>query len=211
MAEKITFRPAFDAWWPDYDHAPETCFKFVKRGLPDCDIAARLCRHRRVCVQAGAHAGFWPRRLAGQFRKVYAFEPEPALFECARRNLRRWRVGNVDLRPHALSSREGPAMMVPHRSAGSWTLDAAGSVPVTAITIDSLGLHACDAIYLDIEGHETEALTGAAKTIERFRPMIHLEELPDSAAAIEIHMAALGYVRTAAVHKDVIFRPQETA
>ena len=124
MADKVagaTFRPDFDAWWPDYDHAPETCFRFVQRGLPDIEHAARGCRHRRVAIQAGAHAGFWPRRLSQLFRKVYAFECEPVLFGCAVQNLKRWRVDNVDLRQRALGAVQGGAKMTPHRSAGSWT------------------------------------------------------------------------------------------
>lgn len=220
MDQKIRFRPDFDAWWPNYDHAPETCFKFVQRGLPDADIAARLCQRRRVCIQAGAHAGFWPRRLAGHFTTVYAFEPEPTLFECARANLRRWRVKNVDLRPDALGDQAGTAVLRAHRSAGSWAIapglswdsgltDETADVEVKVTTIDALGLPVVDAIYLDVEGFETTALTGAARTIARSRPIIHLEELPDSAAAIEIHMAALHYVRAAVAHKDVIFKPRE--
>lgn len=214
MGEKITrdgitFRREFDAWWPDYDHAPETCFKFVQRGLPDIDIAARMCPDRRVAIQAGAHAGFWPRRLSQLFRMVYAFECEPVLFECARLNLKRWQVKNVTLSQRGLSSTEGPSFMHPHRSAGSWTVGADGSVPIALTTIDALRLTTLDALYLDIEGHEVDALQGGAETIKRCRPMIHVEELPDSAAAIEIHMASIGYVRTATAHKDVIFKPEE--
>lgn len=203
------FRPAFDAFWPDYDHAPETCFKFVQRGLPDIELAARWCAHRRVAIQAGAHAGFWPRRLGALFRKVYAFECEPTLHACAERNLRRWRIRNVTLSPLALGSTIGTAKMSPHRSAGSWSIDPHGSVPVGMTTIDALGLVACDAIYLDVEGWETEALTGGAETIKRHRPVIHLEVLPDNEHATEVHMARLGYRRVAAVHKDVIYRPEE--
>jgi FkbM family methyltransferase len=205
----MTFRHDFDAWWPNYDHAPETCFKFVQRGLPDIDIAARMCPQRRIAIQAGAHAGFWPRRLSQLFRMVYAFECEPVLFECARLNLKRWQVKNVTLSPCGLSSADGQARMVPHRSAGGWSIDRDGSVPVSVTTIDALRLTTLDAVYLDIEGHETAALEGGADTIKRCRPMIHVEELPDSAAAIELHMAAIGYVRTATAHKDVIFRPEE--
>ncbi len=206
----IRFRPDFDAWWPDYDHAPETCFSFVKRGLPDIDATARLCRQRKICVQAGAHAGFWPRRLAGLFRTVYAFECEPALYECARRNLKRWRIGNVVLSQHALGAAIGASRMVPHRSAGSWTVDPQhGSVPITMTTIDALGLKGCDAILLDVEGWEIPALEGAARTIAEHRPIIHLEELPDKKASLRAHMQLLGYRLVATAHKDAVYKPEE--
>jgi FkbM family methyltransferase len=206
----VRFRSEFDAWWPDYDHAPETCFRFVQRGLADMDIATRLCRQRRVCVQAGAHAGFWPRRLAGLFRQVYAFECERALFDCATRNLRRWRIKNVVLSDKALGRECGKSQMVPHRSAGSWSLDELnGTVPVNVTTIDALELASCDAIFLDVEGSETEALAGAAKTIEKFRPMLHVEQLSQYQAAIQVHMTAIGYRIVANVRKDAIYRPRE--
>lgn len=243
MADKVTpadyrFRADFDAFWPNYDHAPETCFRFVQRGLADADLAARMCRHRRVAVQAGAHAGFWPRRLGTMFRKVYAFEPEPILFECARLNLKRWRVENVDLRPDALGAAIGDAQLQGHRSAGGWFIsepdlltgdpamaqrpfdfknplpvDGATDqrVAVKVTTIDALNLAACDAIYLDVEGYETPALEGAAKTIAAYRPLIHVEELPASQASIRAHLNLLRYVRVATAHKDCIYRPEERA
>ncbi len=208
----VTYRSDFDAWWPDYDHAPETCFKFVQRGLPDADTTARLCRERRICVQAGAHAGFWPRRLALHFRTVYAFECEPTLFECAKRNLHRWRVKNVILSNCGLGASAGQAMMRPHRSAGSWSIDPIeGTVPVTLVTIDGLGLKSCDAIVLDVEGWEVEALVGASETIAQFRPVIHVEELPENAARIAAHMKFLRYRLAARAHKDAIYRPEEAA
>jgi len=211
MADALgfTFRQDFDAWWPKYDHAPETCFRFVQRGLPDMEIAARHCKRRRIVVQAGAHAGFWPRRLAGLFGKVYAFECEPVLHACAERNLKRWRVPNVTLSSKALGAAVGSAKMSPHRSAGSWSIDPHGTMLVKMTTIDSLDLVVCDAIYLDIEGWEIQALIGAARTIKQFRPIIHLEVLPDNEHATECHMAALGYRRVAAIHKDVVYKSEE--
>jgi hypothetical protein len=61
---------------------------------------------------------------------------------------------------------------------------------------------------LDIEGYEVEALKGAAGTIERCRPIIHLEEWARSKAAIRQHMVELNYLPVAAVHGDVIYRPR---
>lgn len=210
IADGIRFRPDFDAFWPDYDHAPETCFKFVQRGLPDADATARLCRERHICVQAGAHAGFWPRRLSRYFRTVYAFECEPTLFECAKRNLHRWRTKNVILSNCGLGAQPGTSKMRPHRSAGSWSIDPIeGTVPVNLVTIDGLGLKSCDAIILDVEGWEVEALLGAQKTIDQFRPIIHVEVLPEAADGIAAHMKILRYRLAMRSHKDSVYRPEE--
>jgi hypothetical protein len=60
---------------------------------------------------------------------------------------------------------------------------------------------------LDIEGYEAEALVGAAQTIKRFRPILHLEVLPRSREAIEAKVAEFGYVKRHRIHSDEIFVP----
>lgn len=199
----ITFRKDFGEWWPNYDHKPEKCFGFVRHGLADMDIAAGLCRERRVCVQAGAHAGLWPRRLAGIFGQVFAFEPDAPLYECATRNLTA--VTNVVLTRAALGERAGAALLQRRSSAGSSRIDPDQGDRVAMVTIDGLELAACDAIFLDVEGYEVEALRGAAKTIEKFSPILHLEELPRAADAIRMLMAELGYRLHRRIHKDAVY------
>lgn len=199
----ISYREDFGAWWPDYDHSPEKCFQFVQQGLRDMDIAIGLCRKKEVCVQAGGHAGFWPKRLAKSFGMVFTFECEPILFECLKRNC--WGIDNITRSSLALGDRIGQAKMRPHVSAGGWRIDPEGTFPVDVITIDDLGLSDCDAIFLDIEGYEVEALCGAKATIDNFRPVLHVEELPRSREAIQRHMKKIGYREQARVHGDCIY------
>lgn len=199
----ITFRPDFGVYWPDYDHSPEKCFRFVRHGLSDMDVALGLCQRRRVCVQAGGHVGLWPLRLAGSFGAVYSFECEPVLFECLRRNTAG--VANIVVSDCALGALVGDVHMRPSVSAGSWRIDPKGTVRVRQTTIDKLKLSACDALFLDIEGYEVEALRGAAETIRKFRPIVHVEELPRSRDAIREHLSELGYKWAASVHNDCVY------
>lgn len=199
----ITYRSDFGLWWPDYDHAPEKCLSFVRRGLPDMDLAVRLCRERSLCVQAGGHAGLWPLRLARHFDQVVTHECEPALFKCLLRNIDG--VPNIRASDSGLGAFVGDVKMRPHCSAGSWRVDDGGTVKVRQVTIDSLSLASCSAIFLDVEGYEVEALKGASQTIERFSPVIHVEELPRSKAAIRDHLASLGYKLKAHAHNDFVY------
>ena len=57
---------------------------------------------------------------------------------------------------------------------GTHKVIAGDSVEVR--TVDGLGLDACDLIWLDIEGAEADAIKGAMATIEKFSPIIVLEE-----------------------------------
>lgn len=202
--DAITFRPDFNAWWPDYDHAPEACFRFVQKGLPHMDQAIRLTPKRRVCVQAGAHAGFWPARLSGQFLKVVAFEPCPALHEACRRNLAHWGVPNVTLVQAGLGREIGEGTLERRASAGSSRCGTGKGDPIAMVSIDSLALRV-DAIFLDIEGYEAEALAGAAWTIRQHRPIIHLEVLPRAKAGIEAHMDSIGYKLRGRAGNDAIY------
>jgi len=199
----ITYRKAFQAWWPDYDHSPEKCFAAVQRGLRDMDIAIGLCKSRKVCVQAGGHAGLWPLRLSGFFETVYSFECEPILFECMKRNL--GKVKNIVISDLALGAFVGCVIMRGSVSAGSWRIDPDGKFPVKQTTVDALGLSACDALFLDIEGYEAHALQGAAETISKFRPVIHVEELPRSRDAIRKHLRSIDYRLHARVHGDCVY------
>lgn len=201
--DTITLRADFgNLWWPNYDHKPEAAFGLVSRHLRDMDATIKLCQRRRCVVQAGAHVGLWPQRLAASFMEVYAFEPEPPLYECARRNIR---ASTVRLSPCALGAEPGVAFLQRRSSAGSSRIDDTHGETVEVVTIDSLGLTSCDAIFLDVEGYEIEALKGAADTIEASNPVLHLEHLDRTGPGIAKYVASLGYREHHRVGRDHVY------
>jgi FkbM family methyltransferase len=202
-ASRITYREDFGCWWPDYDHKPEACYQYVLKRLPDSDYATKLCKKRNVCVQAGGHVGLWPKRLAKSFKTVYTFECEPALFECMQRNLAD--IPNIVMSNQGLGAEAGKAKMLPHVSAGSWRIDPTGTLGVDLTTIDALQLSECDALFLDVESYEVEVMKGAANTITKFSPVIHIEELPRSKTAIRAHLRSLKYRCVQQIHGDFVY------
>lgn len=198
----ISFRKDFGAWWPLYDHAPEKCIQFVRHGLPAVARVAHYCAKMRECVQAGGHAGFWPLALSERFEHVHTFEPERRLFDCMTRNCT---AKNVTMYRHGLGASSGTAAFKSHVSAGSWRVDPDGEHQITLLTIDALKLAHCDAILLDIEGYEVEALRGADDTIDRCRPVILCELLPRSAAAIDGWLSSRGYEQRERYGRDGIY------
>lgn len=203
----IHWRKGWGLFWPDYDAAPERTYRYVLKHLPDLDMTVQAAPHHRVVVQAGGHVGIWPRELARHFDHVLTFEPDPALFECLRRNTAN--LPNVRAYNWALGREIGAATMREDAKAGSWAIDAGGTVPVRMATIDSVlgarGLVACDAIVLDVEGYELEALRGASATIQRDRPLIHVEELGRNRAASAAYMASIGYLEKARAGRDALY------
>lgn len=201
--EGYRWRDDLKAWWPNYDHDPVRCMQFVQHGLKAIDAALPYLAGRHLCVQAGGHAGFWPKRLAEIFEAVYTFEPEPLLFECLRRNCTAPNVAPFRL---GLGSQPGQVAFKSHVSAGSWRVDPAGEHRITLATVDGLALDRLDALFLDIEGYEVEALRGAQQTIERDRPLILCELLPRSADDIERWLKKHGYRQVVRYGRDGVYQ-----
>lgn len=210
MTDEISYREEFKLWWPKYDHKPEACHKRVVTRSADLLHTIHACKQRKVVVQAGGHAGVWALKLAEYFERVYTFEPDPVLAVCMGKNvLAANRMPQVVTVAAALGAENRKAMMQPHCSAGSWKVDdEKGTVPVQMFKVDTLMLEHLDALVLDVEGHEMEVLKGAAETIKKHRPVIHLELLPNNAIRYHRAMEMLGYRVHKAVHSDVIFVPE---
>jgi FkbM family methyltransferase len=138
---------------------------------------------RDIAVQAGAHVGIWPWVLSDAFRRVYTFEADEVNYECASRNLDDYLSTEITLIKAALGAQCGTLPWSRSLSnTGKHKIDtkgrgiAAGTVDV--VTIDSLDLPSCGLICLDIEGYEQAALKGGTATIERFRPVVLIEDMP---------------------------------
>ena len=199
-------------WWPadDFDARP-----VIER---DClpSIAALLAHipGRDCIVQAGANVGLYPVALADHFQSVITCEPDPTNYACLAKNLAaRDSLKRVTALHAAFGETEGgcTSLEVEPHNCGAHRVDfATGTTPVW--TIDGLELDACDAIWLDVEGSELPALKGAAATIERFSPIIAVEDKGLHRAfniadgALQAWLAERGYSQVDRVGQDKIFR-----
>jgi FkbM family methyltransferase len=120
-------------------------------------------------------------RLVGPAGAVHAFEPQRLIFQVLCANIALNSRHNVFTHNAAVGASSG-ALLVPtldpsrHENYGGVSLPGTqqGEL-VPLITIDGLGLSACHIIKLDVEGMETDALQGATATIQRFRPILYVE------------------------------------
>ena len=183
-------------WWPDADKRGRTAI------VPQCreavPVVLSLVSGRSVCVQAGGNVGTYPLALAEHFDRVVTFEPDPDNLACLRRNVT---ASNVSVFHAALGEAEGRCAMqiIEADNCGAHKVGPGDDADV--MTIDGLGLDACDLIWLDIEGHEAEAIRGAKVTIERFRPMIVLEE-----KGLGPRASLPGYSVAGRIGNDTIYR-----
>ena len=202
-----------DFYWPDHD---KHCHPVVPNQLPDLEYALKYVKGHETCVQAGGNVGIWPKRLSGIFKSVYTFEPDPENFNCLTRNVQEHNVVKFNAglsNKHELITVKPPNVAEEH-NCGAYQVFEGGIVPT--LMIDDLPLENCDLIYLDIEGYELFALQGGANTINKFRPVIALEQkfLPimfqdNPEAATEYLIKGHKYEVVERIHRDIILIPRE--
>lgn len=191
-------------WWPKGD---KECRPAVMRTYKDADIAIEACKNRRVVVQAGGNCGVWAHYLSDIFDTVYTFEPDHMNFMCLNLNATQ---PNIIKMQAALGMKNKPVGMIhmddnigAHRVSGS-----GGNIPV--IRIDDLRLPALDLLQLDVEGYEYFALQGSMHTIDKFKPVIMIEDKGHhqkygvQKSAIDDLFEALGYIPYDKVNRDLI-------
>lgn len=176
-------------WWvPD---AEELQMDALGRGgwqIDHLETALQHVRSFRCAVDGGAHIGSWTVAMAEQFEHVVAFEPAEDTFRCLEKNVDRWRSAHphrhIDLSRFALGEtiEAGFGMEEDGRYHGGNTGGrylVAGQGAISTIPLDRYPLpRALDFLKLDLEGFELFALRGARETIERFKPVILLEDKP---------------------------------
>jgi FkbM family methyltransferase len=156
------------------------------RGEREFRLLPFLVDRRRNAVDVGANKGTYTYALARLAKRVWAFEPNPKMFEI----LRRGAAANVTASMVALSDRSGLAeFRVPRMRKGGFS-NQGGSLSTTKITenyrsvsvearrLDELELQDIGFMKIDVEGFEAEVLDGARETIRQCRPvmLIELEE-----------------------------------
>ena len=175
-------------WWPDSDKIAHKIIPgFARQSFPRVE---KYFKGRKLALQAGGNIGLYPMLLAGQFKKVLTFEPDPENYRCLRKNCKQ---PNVKARMLALGNRNGTVNLIPNRrnTGAHKTTDDLGNTGV--ITIDSLQLETCDLIWLSVNGFNMEVLAGTERTIERFRPVMILAETSDDKPEARNWLIERGY------------------
>lgn len=194
-------------YWPAGD---DHCHKVIHGETGDIDEALAFVNRFDVAVQAGGNVGVWAALMAQRFKTVWTFEPDPANYACLVENV----PANVRHMNAGLGNKaDKVGMKLFPDNCGAHYVSGSGDIEI--VTIDSLNLPACGYLCLDVEGYEPKALHGAVATIERFRPVIQMEEKGLSERYYGIRSGAAerwlvrehGYHIAKRVRKDVILVP----
>ena len=158
-------------------------------------IYEELIKPTHICVDAGANLGYHTIQFGKLAKKVYAFEPQPLVYNQLCTNI----LFN-DLNDIIIPIREGLGDKVDTKQMWSIVKEEMGNdfynwggrgiehefathnstelretdrIKVT--TLDSLNLEHCDFIKIDIQGYEYYAFLGAKNTLINYKPTIFLE------------------------------------
>lgn len=146
-----------------------------------------------IAVDIGCHKGgylYWMHRRVGSHGYMYAFEPQPRLFEYLTNIQNQLNMSNIQLENMGLSSQIGSMeLYIPASSSGTSpgaTLNAVADAGSDGFHRHIVQVTTLDAYFhargilpallkIDVEGHELEVLKGGRALLESCKPRILME------------------------------------
>ena len=161
----------------------------------------RYVKTPNVVVQAGGFCGIYPSLFAEKFAMVYTFEPDPINFFCLTMNCQSDNIIKIQA---ALGDEHQLVNVTRHcdTNKGMNTVGHSATSPIPTFRIDDLALSYCDLIQLDTEGYELKILNGALETIQKFGPVISVE---DAKPELRNLLDSFGYKPMLSANRDTIF------
>jgi len=162
---------------PMLDH-----FRACALGLPEGPLIdwawSKVGKVGGLFLDVGSHVGSWGVPFAAAGMRVEAFEPNPAIFNLIAHTAEH--EPNLSVHQFAISDRNGTARLTaPGIDGGMASIVCNfGSTPVdeeVQVTYLDAFNFAPDAMKIDVEGSEVDALRGAARTIAQHQPVIFFE------------------------------------
>lgn len=165
-----------------------------------------LAPRSRAFMDIGANIGYYSHYMRPGVSNVYAFEPDPRMFELLRKGV----IGhaNISIFPIAVGNRSGKARFTMERGGevshlALPTERARATIEVDIVTVDSFVANnqiEVGVIKTDVEGFDLEVLQGARLTLRTQRPYV-LSEIQPSAELSSL-VNDVGY-RVCAYLRDV--------
>jgi FkbM family methyltransferase len=167
--------------------------RFVGTGDVALDVGANIGTHTLALA-----------RLAGPQGFVYAFEPQRLVFQTLSANMALNSLTNVHCVNAAVGEEPGTLRLAdtdpgqPNNFGGAQVELLAGATqapPVSRVVLDEfLDIDRLKLIKIDVEGMESQVLRGARRTLERFKPLLYVENaFADKSPELVDVLQASGY------------------
>ncbi len=207
-------------YWPRND---QYCWQGLNSTTITPDRIAQYVDKRSCVIQAGGNAGFYIKKYAEMFDRVYTFEPDPLNFFCLNANTvnhpnvikfqacvgNERKIANIEMHNQDFG---GIHVFEGVTEVSKFNMTHKIGVPV--MLIDDLSVESCDLLQLDTEGYEYYALLGAEKTIDQFRPIICIEHVWSESrygiklATIEEFLSKWNYKLIDSFEADRVYKAQ---
>lgn len=159
------------------------------------ELYSKLITKKSVCIDAGANLGFHAIQFGKLSKKVYAFEPQPLIYNQLCANILFNGLDDI-IEPIrlALGDKEDIKQMwkieneyfgnklynwggrgIEHEYVPYNTNEIREYDQVKVTTLDNIAFPQCDLIKIDIQGYEYYAFLGAKELLNKFKPIIFLE------------------------------------
>jgi FkbM family methyltransferase len=177
--------------------------EYAEYAAEEGELIRQVVRPGSTAIDAGANIGthtLMLSRAVGPRGAVLAFEPQRIVFQILCANMALNNITNVNCRCAALGETSKSITIPPvnysiTENFGGVSLGegpAGESSPVMAL--DSYNLPGCHFIKVDVEGMEAAVIRGAKKTIEKFRPILYVEnDREDRSRELIELIQSLGY------------------
>lgn len=200
----------YNYWMPSSDnHFERLIAKRIKNGGPPQyqddtrDEAYKYVTDFNIAVDVGANVGLWSKPLTKVFNHVISFEPLEQVYSCLERNVKGL---NIEIHKHALGSVNDKVEMVyDAENTGSSFVSEIGKGSIDIKRMDDLDLPKFGLLKIDCEGHELEVIKGGEQTILKYKPIIVVEQHPESEYCAGAFLRKLGAKEITNVRKDYIF------
>ena len=176
------------------------------------DFYSKILTPEDIIIDAGANLGYHAIQFGLLSKKVYAFEPQPLVFNQFCANIlfndlndtiipfryalgdkseikQMWSIEKEDF-GNGIYNWGGRGLEHSQSFYNSDEFREYDQVQVT--TLDSFGFQSCDLFKIDIQGYEYYAFIGAQKLIETNKPIILLESAPERS---ELDVKVLDYLK----------------
>jgi FkbM family methyltransferase len=170
----------------------------------ELQILRQLCAPGDVVIEIGANIGAHTVPLArhvGSQGRILAIEPQRLVFQTLCANIALNSLENVDCYWAAIGDKEG-AITVPEPNpnqrsnlGGVTLIDARQGCLVECLTLDKfIALPRITMIKIDVEGMETEVIAGGLQLLQKFKPLLYVEnDRLDKSEALMKLISSLGY------------------
>lgn len=165
----------------------------------------QICQKGDVVLDIGANIGAHTLAMShfvGPKGRVFAFEPQPIVYQTLCANMAVNSITNVNCECVALSDQSGDVLIpdINYDTQGNFggvaieQFSQGQKIPKKTLD-ESLDVTRLKFIKIDVEGMEQEVINGAKNTIQQFQPVIYMENdrQEKSKALIEL-MWSLNYV-----------------